>query len=177
MKKGFWSLDLTLQGLEPRPLHLEFSKNWAQPMSYLGELRLLPNSFFCLAKERLLFQTFSMAYVLEKYSNLGAILGKPKKMLTVLALGLFTLIDCRQLQWQSASYLVSFHLHWYFFFTKVALIVAQSRDRQNRLSGIKLTSLSLGLKRIALAAKKTKGNIWKKWPQTDSFHNSLKLSW
>ena len=100
-----------------------------------------------------------MAYVLEKYSNLGAILGKPKKMLTVLALGLFTLIDYRQLQSQSASYLVSFHLHRYFFFTKVALIVAQSRDRQNRLSGIKLTSLSLGLKRIALAAKKMKGNI------------------
>lgn len=39
------------------------------------------------------------------------------------------------------------------------MIVAQSRDRQNRLSGIKLTSLSLGLKRIALAAKKMKGNI------------------
>nr|XP_058966664.1 chromodomain-helicase-DNA-binding protein 1-like [Pocillopora verrucosa] len=41
----------------------------------------------------------------------------------------------------------------------VALIVAQSRDRQNRLSGIKLTSLSLGLKRIALAAKKMKATI------------------
>lgn len=41
----------------------------------------------------------------------------------------------------------------------VALIVAQSRDRQNRLSGIKLTSLSLGLKRIAVAAKKMKATV------------------
>lgn len=38
------------------------------------------------------------------------------------------------------------------------MIVAQSRDRQNRLSGIILTSLSLGLQRIAVAAKKMKGN-------------------
>ena len=42
--------------------------------------------------------------------------------------------------------------------SQVALIVAQSRDRQNRLSGIKLTSLGQGLQRIAVAAKKMKGN-------------------
>lgn len=42
---------------------------------------------------------------------------------------------------------------------QVALIVAQSRDRQNRLSGIILTSLSLGLQRIAVAAKKMKGKL------------------
>lgn len=41
----------------------------------------------------------------------------------------------------------------------MALIVAQSRDRKNRLSGILLTSLSQGLKRVAAAAKKIKGNI------------------
>jgi len=41
----------------------------------------------------------------------------------------------------------------------VALIVAQSRDRQNRLSGIILTSLSLGLQRIAVAAKKMKATV------------------
>ena len=44
------------------------------------------------------------------------------------------------------------------FFSQVALIVAQSRDRKNRLSGILLTSLSQGLQRVAVAAKKMKGN-------------------
>ncbi|XP_078362236.1 chromodomain-helicase-DNA-binding protein 1-like isoform X2 [Oculina patagonica] len=41
----------------------------------------------------------------------------------------------------------------------VALIVAQSRDRQNRLSGIILTSLSQGLQRIAVVAKKMKATV------------------
>lgn len=41
---------------------------------------------------------------------------------------------------------------------QVALIVAQSRDRKNRLSGIQLTGLSQGLKRVAMAAKKMKGS-------------------
>lgn len=48
--------------------------------------------------------------------------------------------------------------HFLTLVLQVALIVAQSRDRQNRLSGIILTSLSLGLQRIAVAAKKMKGN-------------------
>jgi len=41
----------------------------------------------------------------------------------------------------------------------VALIVAQSRDRQNRLSGIRLTSLSQGLRRVCVAAKKMKATV------------------
>ncbi|CAH3042058.1 unnamed protein product [Porites evermanni] len=41
----------------------------------------------------------------------------------------------------------------------VALIVAQSRDRKNRLSGILLTSLSQGLQRVAVAAKKMKASV------------------
>ncbi|CAH3149874.1 unnamed protein product [Porites lobata] len=41
----------------------------------------------------------------------------------------------------------------------VALIVAQSRDRKNRLSGILLTSLSQGLQRVAVAAKKMKATV------------------
>ena len=49
--------------------------------------------------------------------------------------------------------------HFLAFVLQVALIVAQSRDRQNRLSGIILTSLSLGLQRIAVAAKKMKGKF------------------
>ena len=49
--------------------------------------------------------------------------------------------------------------HFLAFVPQVALIVAQSRDRQNRLSGIILTSLSLGLQRIAVAAKKMKGEF------------------
>lgn len=49
--------------------------------------------------------------------------------------------------------------HFLAFVPQVALIVAQSRDRQNRLSGIILTSLSLGLQRIAVAANKMKGEF------------------
>ena len=49
--------------------------------------------------------------------------------------------------------------HFLVFAPQVALIVAQSRDRQNRLSGIILTSLGLGLQRIAVAAKKMKGKF------------------
>ncbi|XP_068747465.1 chromodomain-helicase-DNA-binding protein 1-like [Montipora capricornis] len=41
----------------------------------------------------------------------------------------------------------------------VALIVAQSRDRKNQLSGILLTSLSQALMRVSSAAKKLKGDI------------------
>lgn len=41
----------------------------------------------------------------------------------------------------------------------VALIVAQSRDRKNRLSGILLTSLGQGLKRVAVAAKNMKATV------------------
>ena len=41
----------------------------------------------------------------------------------------------------------------------MALIVAQSRDRKNQLSGILLTSLSQALMRVSSAAKKLKGDI------------------
>ncbi|XP_035687270.1 chromodomain-helicase-DNA-binding protein 1-like [Branchiostoma floridae] len=41
----------------------------------------------------------------------------------------------------------------------VALIVAQSRDRNNRLSGIKLSALNQGLGRICTAAKRMKASV------------------
>ena len=40
---------------------------------------------------------------------------------------------------------------------QLVLIVAQSRDKDGRLSGIKLTALSDGLRRVAVEAKKMKG--------------------
>ena len=40
----------------------------------------------------------------------------------------------------------------------MALIVAQSRDRKNQLSGILLTPLSQALMRVSSAAKKLKGD-------------------
>lgn len=41
----------------------------------------------------------------------------------------------------------------------LALIVAQHRDRSNVLSGIKMTALEEGLKKISLAAKKKKASV------------------
>lgn len=40
---------------------------------------------------------------------------------------------------------------------QLALIVAQERDRANNLSGIHLSALDQGLKKIYLAAKRRKG--------------------
>lgn len=44
-----------------------------------------------------------------------------------------------------------------YFFLKLAFIVAQSRDRDGRLSGIKLSALSTGLMKVARVAKKKNG--------------------
>lgn len=40
---------------------------------------------------------------------------------------------------------------------QLALVVAQSRDRDGQLSGVKLSALSTGLKRVAKVAKKRAG--------------------
>lgn len=43
---------------------------------------------------------------------------------------------------------------------QLALIVAQQRDKHsNKLSGIKLSALSLGLRKVFKAAKEKKGNL------------------
>lgn len=41
----------------------------------------------------------------------------------------------------------------------VALIIAQQRDRKGNLSGIKLSALNQGLKRLCKGAMEMKGNI------------------
>lgn len=58
-------------------------------------------------------------------------------------------------QW-SDNVLISFHL---LPVTQLALIVAQQRDKANNLSGIFLSALDEGLKKIYKAAKRTKGAV------------------
>lgn len=43
---------------------------------------------------------------------------------------------------------------------QLALIVAQQRDKDNNLSGILLTALDKGLKKIYAAAKRKNGTVW-----------------